>query len=115
MQSYTYGSAEGVQALVEAVPAADNLHCFHLSTSEQYLMAQALEMADVAGKPWAQQYTGFGLEESVHWPPCLLDMELDVHQLIGLIYALAEAFDLGDEFAGSWLSCLGETLGVEWI
>jgi hypothetical protein len=111
---YTYGSVEGVQAIVQAIPA-EPLHCFRLSEPDQRRMASALETADIAGHDWAERYTGFGLEERQYWPGCLASMELDIHQLIGLVYALREAYDLGDEFAGDWLSALGSTVGVEWV
>lgn len=114
MSSYTYGSVEGVQAIVEAIPA-EPLHCFRLNGPDRVRMANALETADVRGNDWAQRYTGFGLEERHFWPECFAEMELDVHQLIGLVFALREAYDLGDEFAGDWLSALAATFGIEWV
>lgn len=115
MESYTYGSPEGVQALVEAIPLAEDLHYFRLNAHDQERMAHALETADAAGKCWAQRYTGLGLEECHLWPECFAEMFLEIDQLIGLIYALQTAYYLGDAFAGDWLSGLGQNLGVEWI
>lgn len=116
MNSYTYGSVEGVQALKGGLLASPGKsHYIWLSRNERKLMANALETASFAGKPWFESYFGLGADQSGLWHEYLGELDLGDDDMIALVDALALAMDLGDEFAGSWLSGLGECVDVEWI
>jgi hypothetical protein len=117
MTDYTYGSPEGIAALKEALlrnPGEG--HFFTFSWSEQHELADALETASFGGKPWFEAYFGLPVEQSGLWPEYLKQLDLNDEQVLGLIDALAVAYELGDEFAGQWLAGLCECVDdVEWI
>lgn len=116
MQAYTYGSQEGIQALKDGLLSNPGEgHFFRLAYSERQLMANALETASFAGKPWFEARFGLAVEQSALWSEYLVEMELNDDEMIGLVDALAVAYDLGDDFAGGWLSGLCECVDIEWI
>lgn len=116
MTAYTYGSPEAVEAFVRAVedhPAHG--HLFSESEEGKQLLANALETAFFAGYAWAEDYTGIPVQDSDQWPEALGILDLSCNQLVGLIYAMRQALELGDEWAGRWLSARAESYGVDWI
>lgn len=117
MTAYTYGSPEAVEALKESLLSnPGDGHWFGFSYGDRKELANALETASFAGKPWFEQHFGLGTEHAGLWPDYLKELELDDAGLVGLIDALALAYELGDEFAGQWLAGLSEcTDDVEWI
>lgn len=117
MESYTYGSKEGVQAVKDALLAveSDELHYFRLSVTDGVEMANSLETAAIAGNLWGEVYTGISWTEAALWSERLTEMELTDEQVIGFVDALALAYNLGDDFAGGFLSGLGCTVDVDWV
>lgn len=116
MTSYIFGSPEAIEAFVHAVedgPA--HSHIFSESEAGRKLMANALETAFFAGCFWAEDYTGVPVQESSEWPEHFGVYDLSCHQMIGLIYAMQQAMELGDRFARAWLSERAEIYGVNWI
>lgn len=116
MTAYIYGSSEAVEAFVRAVedhPA--HSHLFSESEEGKQLLANALETAFFAGYAWGEDYTGVSVQDSKDWPEALAILDLSCNQLIGLIYALRQAMELGDEYAGRWLSARAQDYGVDWI
>jgi hypothetical protein len=113
---FTFGSEEAIEALVRAVEQAG--HSFHSFTGCEGCresMANALETAFFCGYAWGEDYTGIPIHESSQWQEHLGAMELSTNQLVGLIYALRQAMELGDEWAGHWLSGLAEQYEMEWV
>lgn len=116
MESFTYGSPEGLAALKSALmDPRDDEHLFTLGLTDRGDMADALETAAVAGYPFAEKYTGISWSEAALWPDLLAEMTLDDNQVIELVDALHAAYELGDDFAGGWLSGLAECVGVDWV
>lgn len=116
MEAYTYGSAEGIQALKDGLLANPGEgHFLRLSHSERKLMANALETASFGGKPWFEGYFGTPVEHSGLWWEYLGELDLGDDDMIGLVDALALAYELGDEFAGEYLAGLCECVEIEWI
>lgn len=116
MTAYLYGTPEAVEAFVRAVednPA--HSHLFSESEQGKQYLANALETAFFTGYSWAEDYTGIPVQESGKWPDALGILDLSCNQLIGLIYALRQAMELGDEFAGRWLSQHAQNYGVDWV
>lgn len=116
MTAYIYGSSEAVEAFVRAVEVHP-CHSFLFSESEEGRenLANSLETAFFAGHAWAEDYTGIPVQESKDWPDALGILDLSCNQLIGLIYALRQAMELGDDWAGHWLSTHAEGFDVDWI
>jgi hypothetical protein len=116
MDAYTFGSPEGFAALRSALLANPGEgHYFTLSVTERAEMADALETAAFAGKPWGEVYTGIPVHEAALWPERLAELALDDMNMLTLIEALEIAYHLGDEFSGQWLSGLAECVDIEWI
>jgi hypothetical protein len=116
MESYTHGSAEGLEALKRALlDGRGEGHVFTMGLTDCTDMANALETAAIAGYHFAEKYTGISWGEAALWPHALAAMDLDNVQVIELVDALHAADQLGDDFAGGWLSGLAECVDVEWI
>jgi hypothetical protein len=116
MTSYLYGSSEAVEAFVRAVEDhPSHSHLFSESEEGSKHLANALETAFFAGSVWAEDYTGIPIQESSEWPEALLVLDLSCNQLVGLIYALRQAMELGDDWAPRWLSQHAQSYGVEWV
>ena len=116
MTAYIYGSSEAVEAFVRAVEDHPcHSHLFSDHEEHTQLLANALETAFFAGHAWGEDYTGIPVQESKDWPEALAILDLSCNQLIGLIYALRQAMELGDEWAGRWLASRAESYGVDWI
>lgn len=116
MPAYVFGSPEAIEAFVRAIednPA--HSHIFSESEEGRRLMANALETAFFAGYAWAEDYTGVPVQESSEWPEHFGVYDLSCNQMIGLIYAMQQAMELGDHFARAWLSERAENYGVDWI
>jgi hypothetical protein len=116
MDLFTFGSPEAVEALVHAIDS-DRAAVHHFTGCEgcRQSMVDALETAYFLGWGWGEEYTGISIHESARWAEYFGDMDLTTNQLIGLIYALRQAMELGDEWAGSWLSGLAEQYEMEWV
>jgi hypothetical protein len=113
---FTFGSPEAVEALVRAIDACpDTTHLFSDCEGCRQSMANALETAFFCGHGWGEDYTGIPVQESEKWPERLGVLDLSKNQLIGLIYALRQAMELGDEWAGDWLSGLAGQYEMEWV
>lgn len=115
MTSYTFGSVEAVQALLETLRATPAPHEQNFGPATAAKLAQALETADFAGCDWARRYTGWPVEQGVRWWSALGRMHLSTGQALGLVEAMVIAFELGDDFAGQWLGYMADAYGVEWI
>lgn len=116
MTAYLYGTPEAVEAFVRAVedhPA--HSHLFSESEEGSQYLANALETAFFAGYAWGEDYTGIPIQDSKQWPEALLILDLSCNQLIGLIYAMRQAMELGDDWAGRWLSTHAQNYEVDWI
>lgn len=116
MEMFTFGAPEAVDALVQAIEHEGlTSHSFTGCEGCRQSMADALETAFFCGHAWGEDYTGIPIHESAQWPEHLGAMDLTRNQLVGLIYALRQAMELGDEWAGSWLSGLAEQYEMEWV
>jgi hypothetical protein len=116
MESFTYGSAEGFEALKRGLMEhSGNEHQFTLPPDQRGQMADALETAYLAGHDFGERYTGINWTEAALWPEYFAEMNLDDEQMIWLVDALYAAFQLGDDYAGDWLSCLCVVVDVEWV
>jgi hypothetical protein len=116
MELFTFGSPEAVEALVKAIERdGQTLHSLTGCEGCRQDMANALEIAFFCGWAWGEDYTGIPIQESYRWPERLGAMNLTRNQLVGLIYALRQAMQLGDAWAGSWLSGLAEEYEMEWV
>lgn len=116
MEMFTFGSPDAVEALVQAIEDEGiAVHSFDGCDNCRQRMANALETAFFADYGWGADYTNIPIQESYRWPERLGQMDLSRTQLIGLIYALRQAMELGDEWAGGWLSGLAEQYDMEWV
>lgn len=113
---FTFGSPEAVDALVAAVEREGaDVHNFTGCEGCRQSLANALETAFFCGYGWGEDFTGIPIHNSAQWPEHLGSMDINTNQLVGLIYALRQAMELGDEWAGSWLSGLAEQYEMEWV
>lgn len=116
METYTFGSPEGLAALrARLATAPGDGHAQEFGMASAIEFAMALETADFAGNHWAAKYTGFRVEHAALWPPYFSRMVLTTPEVIDLVDAMALAWELGDEFAGQWLSDMAECVDIEWI
>lgn len=113
---FTFGTPSAVEALVSAIEQEGiPIHSFTGCENCCQSMVNALETAFFAGWDWGTNFTGIPIQDSAQWADRLARVELTRNQLIGLIYALRAAMELGDEFAGSWLSDLASQYEMEWV
>jgi hypothetical protein len=116
MDMFTFGSTEAVEALVRAVEHENlSVHSFTGCEGCRQDMANALETAFFCGHAWGEDFTEIPIHDSAQWPEHLGAMDLTTNQLVGLIYALRQAMEFGDEWAGRWLSGLAEEYEMDWV
>lgn len=115
MDSYTFGSAEGITALKNKLAESEIPHHLQFSPALRRELASSLETAWFAGKPWGETYTGIPGDQAQFWPAHLADMELDNEEVLGLVDALVCAWHLGDETSAELLATFAVAEDIEWI
>lgn len=115
MQTYAYGSTEGIEALQEAICARDE----HLQNFSGAVVpaVNALETACFAGHDWAERFFGLPVAYTRRWAErmSLREFVLSTEQALELVEAMVAADDLGDGYAHEWLGAMADAYEVCWV